>query len=68
MFNSKNAEKPIEEGEKMQDGYIVVCQRREEGLDVLISNLATKEELNAIIECIGRHYLDNNGLSGEVTH
>lgn len=67
MFDSKSIEKTDTEESKKED-YIVVCQRKANGLDVLISNLATKEELSAIVECISRHYLNSPNLNGNTSH
>ena len=70
MFDSKSIEKRDvgEETETKREDYVVVCQRKANGLDVLISNLATKEELSAIVECISRHYLSNANLSSNTSH
>lgn len=68
MFDSKSIEKTGTEEESKREDYIVVCQRKANGLDVLISNLATKEELSAIVECISRHYLISANLSSNTSH
>ena len=53
---------------KSDEKYLIICQRKSDGLDVIISNQATNDELDAIVESIVRYQHDNLKTKGGTTH
>jgi len=60
----KKKTKQVESDEK----YLVICQRKKDGLDVIINNQATADELNAIVQSIISYQSDNPDSANTTTH